>query len=132
MPAVIRFQVSRGDADCALVALSIALQRSYEDVIAAAARVTRSDRPHNRGFVVREIKAIARRLGFTLRLRRAFDVDDDEGIVGFVTDDPQAAGHVAYVKRGLVWDVDGTVWEIETYSEATGYRPVSLLEVATL
>ena len=37
----------------------------------------------------------------------------------------------AFGKRGLVWGTDGTVWEIETYLQATGYTPVSLLVTAS-
>lgn len=126
MPPVVRYQVSRGDADCALVALSIALGRSYEDVLGAAVTVTRSSSPHQRGLYTREMKQIAKRLGVTLRLRRSFDADEDEGIFGFLHPD-RDDGHVAFGKWGLMWDVDGTVWELDAYLEATGYRPVSLL-----
>ena len=129
MPAVVRYQVSRGEADCALVALSIYLQVDYEDVLGAAVAITRSDTPHKRGLYTGEIKRIAKRLGHRLILRRAFDVDDDEGIFGFLHRE-RNAGHVAYGKRGLLWDTDGTVWETETYLEATGYTPVSLLVTA--
>jgi len=129
MPAVVRYQVSRGHADCALVALSIYLQVDYEDVLGVACRVTASEHPHNRGLYTREIKRIALRLGTRLKLRRAFDAEEDEGIFGYVTP-TRDKGHVAFGKRGLVWDVDGTVWELDAYLAATGYTPVSLLELA--
>lgn len=129
MPAVVRYEVSRGDGDCAIVALAIYLQRRYEDVLAAAVSVTAHRSPHHRGLYTREIKAIARRLGTPLRLRRGFDVEDDEGVMGFLH--PANAGHVAFVKRGLVWDGgEATVWEMDAYLAATGYRPVSLLVMA--
>ena len=70
MPAVVRYQVSRGDADCALVALSIYLQVGYEDVFGAACAVTKSEKPHARGLFTNEIKRIAKKLGYALRLRR--------------------------------------------------------------
>lgn len=127
MPAVVRFQVSRADADCALVALSILLGKPYEDVLGAAVGVTKSETPHKRGIYTNEIKRIAKRLGATLKLRRSFDADEDEGIFGYVHDG-RDEGHVAYGKRGLIWDVDGTVWELDAYLADTGYRPVSLLE----
>jgi len=128
-PAVVRFQVSRGEGDCALVALSIYLQVGYEDVLSEAVRVTGAERPHNRGLHTREIRRIAKRLGTTLTLHRSFDPDEDEGIVGFLRDRDRT-GHVAFCKRGLVWDMDGTIWELDAYLEATGYRAVSLLVAA--
>jgi hypothetical protein len=126
MPPVVRYQVSRGTADCAIVALSIYLERSYEDVLAVATAVTKSKAPHNRGLWTREIKAIAQRLGARLRLRRSFDLSEDEGIAGFETS--LDSGHVAFCKRGLVWETDGTIWESDVYCATTGYKPVSLLE----
>lgn len=129
MPPVVRYQVSRGTADCALIALSIYLQADYEDVLGAAVAVTRSEAPHKRGLYTNEIKRIAKRLGHRLLLRRAFDVDEDEGIFGFLRRE-RNEGHVAFGKRGLLWDTNGTVWEVETYLAATGYTPVSLLVTA--
>lgn len=130
MPPVVRYQVSRGNSDCALVALSIYLQVDYEDVLGAAVKVTRSEIPHKRGLYTNEIKRIAVKLGHRLLLRRSFEVDDDEGIFGFLHRELNE-GHVAFGKRGLVWGTDGTVWEIETYLQATGYTPVSLLVTAS-
>ena len=130
MPDFVRYQVSRGDADCALVALSIYLEVPYEDVLGVACKVTASEQPHKRGLYTGEIKRIALRLGKQLILRRSFDADEDEGIYGFLHPTRHEA-HVAYGKRGLLWDVDGTVCEMDAYLAATGYRPpVSLLVLA--
>lgn len=126
MPPVISYQVSRGTADCAIVALSIYLQRSYEDVLSVAVPVTKSQAPHHRGLWTREIKLVAKRLGSPLTLRRSFDLSEDEGIAGFQTDKPDA-DHVAFCKHGLVWETDGTIWEADYYCEQNGYKPVSLL-----
>ncbi len=130
MPPVVRIQVSRGEKDCALVALSIYLNVPYEDVLVVAVPVTHSKAPHHRGLWTREIKLIAKQLGHPLKLRRQFDLDEDEGIAGFVTPN-KLEDHVAFVKHGLVWDTDGTIWEADYYCEQTGYRPVSLLELAS-
>ena len=129
MPAVVRCQVSRGEGDCSIVALATLLERSYEDVLGVAVSISRHVRPHQRGLYMNEIKRIAKQFGVTLRLRRRFDLEEDEGIFGYVHD-ARDEGHVAYGKRGLVWDTDGTVWELDAYLAATGYRPVSLLELA--
>jgi hypothetical protein len=126
MPPIVRLQKSRGEKDCAITALAMYLDHSYEDVLAAAAHITHARRPHHRGMFTREIRAIAKRLGHTLRLRRAFDIDSDEGIVGFISD-TEPDDHVALVKNGLVF-ADGTVWEHELFCAHFGYRPVSLLE----
>jgi trans-2-enoyl-CoA reductase len=131
MPEVVRYQVSRGDADCALVALSIYLQRSYEDVFGVAVAVARTTAPHRqRGLFIREIKQIAKLFGQRLHERKTFDLDEDEGILRLDTPDSDAE-HAAFIKHGLVWDTDGTVWEMDTYLEATKYRPVSLLQLHT-
>lgn len=129
MPPVVRIQVSRGDADCAIVALSIYLSVPYEDVLVVAVPVTHSRAPHHRGMFTREIRQVAKQLGHPLRLRRKFDFDRDEGIAGF-TDD-KGREHVAFIKRGLVWDTDGTQVEGPYFCKRDGYRPVSLLELAS-
>ncbi len=128
MPPVVRIQVSRGDADCALVALSIYLNVTYEDILGVAVPVTHSRAPHHRGMFTREIRQIAQKLGFPLRLRRKFSLDADEGIAGFTND--KGRDHVAFVKNGLVWDTDGTIVEGGHFCEREGYRAVSLLELA--
>ncbi len=126
MPPIVRLQKSRGEKDCAITALAMYLDQSYEDVLAAAAQITRARRPHARGMFTREIRAIAKRLGHPLRLRRAFDLDTDEGIAGF-SHSTDSDDHVAFVKNGLVF-ADGTVWEHELFCVHYGYKPVSLLE----
>lgn len=125
MLTVIRFQVSRGTKDCAIVALSTYLERSYEDVLGEAVAVTKSRAPHNRGLYTREIRQIARRFGMPLRLRRKFDLGCDEGIFGFIG---KGVEHVAFCTRGLVWDTDGSVVKAAAYCAMTNYKPVSLLE----
>jgi hypothetical protein len=126
MPPVVRYQVSRGTADCAIVALSTYLETPYEDVLALAVLVTNSKAPHHRGLWTREIKKIAKMLGAPLRLRRSFDMMTAEGIAGFKT--KQVADHVGFCKRGMVWDTNGDAVEIEHYCAENGYTPVSLLE----
>lgn len=132
MPPIVRLQKSRGDADCAILALAMYLDHSYEDILGVATQVTRSRSPHNRGMFTREIRAVAKRLGFPLRVRRAFDLDSDEGIVGFShvadeDDDQEEDFHVAFVKNGLVFE-SGMMWEHELFCVHFSYKPVSLLE----
>lgn len=129
MPPMVRIQVSRGDADCAIVALSIYLAVPYEDVLVVAVPVTHSRAPHHRGMFTREIRQVAKQLGHPLRLRRKFDVDRDEGIAGFTND--KGREHVAFVMNGLVWDTDGTQVKWKHFCEREGYRAVSLLELAS-
>lgn len=126
MPPVVKIQRSRSGADCAIVALAMYLERPYEDILAAAVRVTRSADVHRtRGLYTREMRRVATALGVELSLRRGFDLDADEGVIGFTH--ASADGHVALLKGGLIFDHDATCWEPEVFCVHYGYRPVSLL-----
>lgn len=124
MPPILQMQVQRSPGDCALCALSMALNIPFEDVLAAAVKATNSGRVHHLGMTTAQIKRTAARLGQPVRLRRGVDLDEDEGvlIVGRGTDQ-----HATVLKAGLIFDGDGTVWEHAMYLTEKKYRVLSLL-----
>lgn len=93
----------------------------YEDVLLAF------DRPViDGGAWVADIKRAAAKLKMPLRLRRSFDLDSDTGILGIdFVGRPQ--NHVVVLHEGLVFDTDGTVWEVDDYLTAENAKAVSLL-----
>ena len=128
MPAVVRLHVSRGNGDCAILALASYLSLSYEDVLIAAAKTVESMQPHNDGIATDDMVQIAAKLGAKLSQRRRFNLGKCEGIVMFEV--TGAVNHVAYCKAGHIAGMDATWWEYPTYLARFGYRPVSLLELA--
>ncbi len=125
MIPVVKLQVWRSSGDCAICALSMLLGVPYEDVLGVAVKTTGGSRVHHAGMLTRDMKRTAKKLGVTLTLRRAVDLEHDEGVLSLYS--KKHGSHAALLKAGLIFEGDGTVWEPETYLAATGYRPLSLL-----
>ena len=76
---VIRPNVSREPKDCAMVALSTYLNRSYEDVLRA---VTAVDKRYKgkAGLYATQMRRVAKAMGFSLKIKEAVDLQDDYGM----------------------------------------------------
>jgi hypothetical protein len=104
--AVMKVVTAREANDCAIVALSMYLGISYENVLRA---VTVSDSLQGRqGLWTRTMIRIAARLGHTLKLRKTIDLESDYGIV-------RLPEHAAVLRNGLIIDTDGTIWDADAF-----------------
>ena len=113
--AVTRIVINREPNDCGIVALAMLLGLSYEDVLRAT---TLSDRHQGRkGLWTRTMQRIAKRLGHTLRVRSTVDWDGDYGLL-------RLPEHAAILRNGLIIDVDGTIWDVETYMTNRKVEPM--------
>jgi hypothetical protein len=121
--------MTRGHADCGIVALAMFLNQSYENVLAAM--VTKKHKaPHHGGMYTREIVAAAKRFDVVLALRRSWDEEEDTGLLTverLIPDPNEFRQHIVLLKFGLIFDNDGKVWEPETYYQQHEFKPVSLL-----
>jgi hypothetical protein len=124
MIPVVKLQVQRAPGDCGICALSMLLGVPYEDVLGAAVKTTGGSRVHHNGMQTRDMRRAAKKLGIHLTLRRAVDLEQDEGVLSLEAGEHC---HAVLLKAGLIFDGDGTVWEPETYLLSTGYRVLSLL-----
>lgn len=108
-PIITKMIVGREASDCAIVALAMYLDKSYEDVLRAASEV---DRKHKGkyGLYENEIKKIAQSLGVVLKRKKVVDFEDDYGILNM-------PDHVAVLRNGLVIDTNGTIWDVNDYRE---------------
>ena len=123
-----QIQVSRAPGDCAVVALSMYLGRSYEDVFAAAVSITKNIIFHKTGMFYTQIHQTAAVFGVTLhtnKITKSCDLDTVCGLLG-LKDTVTRNQHVVFVKAGLVFEEDGTVWEHDTYLKHTKYKPLCL------
>lgn len=103
---VIDIVVQREPNDCAIVALSMYLGVTYEDVLRV---VTVTDRRQGKsGLWARTMIRIAKALGHTMVLRSTFDLSMDYGIL-------RLPDHAAVLRNGLVFDGNGTVLEAEAF-----------------
>ena len=114
MPAAVsnRFpgQHQGENADCAIVALSMYLGVSYEDVLREVALVDKRNKGRI-GLWTRQIKQVARRLGHELVVKRKVDLDEDYGILLLFD-------HIAVLRNGLLLETNGEVWDIHDYLAA--------------
>jgi hypothetical protein len=121
--------MTRGHADCGIIALAMFLNQSYENVLASM--VTKKHKaPHVGGLMTREVVASARRFGVKLTLRRSWDEEEDTGLLTVERIRPSKydfTQHIVLLRFGLVFDYDGKVWEPSTYYKHHGFKPVSLL-----
>lgn len=112
--------------DCAICCLAMILDCSYEDVLAVAVDQTTDAGVHFKGLWVSQIIKIAKALGVTLHRRRKWDLETGCGIVGLCNMRTNE-GHVVVLKNGMIFDVDGTVWEAGTYLANSKYQVECLL-----
>src|SRR5688500_14976087 len=79
---------------------------SYDDVLRV---VTVTDRRQGKkGLWDRTIVRIAKRLGHQLRMRTAFDVETDYGML-------RLPDHIVILRNGLVIETNGTIWDADAY-----------------
>lgn len=101
--------------DCALVALATYLGRPYTVVLEACllARGHNGDDGLSRG----DITGTAAWLGVRLRYVREVNLDRDFCILDL-------SQHVAVLRRGLLWEPDGAVWQIHDYLRLESLTPL--------
>jgi len=93
----------RGDADCGCAAIATYLEEPYEDVYLAVSKVDPVNRGKN-GLTSRQVVLAAARLGLKLVETRAFDLDEDEGILRVRWNDrkKRIGGHFVAVMGGRI------------------------------
>lgn len=130
MPPIVQVQVSRSPGDCAVVALSMYLGKPYEDVFAAAVSVTKNIVFHKMGMFYPQIHQVGQIFGAALHTRKTFNLETACGIIGLKRKHGETRKlfeqHVAFLKAGLIFDGDGTVWDAETYLAHNGYISLCL------
>lgn len=109
---IIRIVPQRHPADCGVAVLATYLGLSYEACLIAVGQ----KEPHvlEVGMWITEIVGAAKKLGVKLKRRRRYDLETDEGIVT-ISSPKWATDHVAVLKSGLLFDTDGSVYELDVY-----------------
>ena len=122
---LIRVVLTRGtQGDCTICALGTYLSLTYEDVLAAAARLAK--KAHREGMWTSQIISTAKRLGVKLIRKRTWKMDEAHGILT-LTSQSDEYDHVVVLHDGLVFDSDGAVWEPYDYFACEQYKPTLLL-----
>lgn len=96
----------RGDYDCTVACLAMLAGVSYEEALLALGEQT--PQILVRGAWDAEIKRAAAQLGFKLRVRRKFDLENDTGMLRF-------SDHVVVLRAGLVITTHGSLWDADDF-----------------
>jgi hypothetical protein len=116
---LLRVELQRAKGDCCIASLATITQRTYEDVLAEAARECPLH-PHNDGMHFSEVLRIAEQLGCSLRRKSKVNFARDKGIL-----DVKVSGyggtsryHALVLMEGLIFDLaDGTVWKPDVFQK---------------
>jgi hypothetical protein len=129
MPPILRVVCQREPHDCGVAALATYLGLSYEDALRGATLI---DKHYGKGgLYLTQMMQLARGFGFTLRQRRRFSLEDDEGILRVMPVKGKLA-HFVVLKAGLIFDLNGgTVWDADAYVRSEPIvTPTALLTLA--
>lgn len=122
-----RLVTQRASGDCGVAALATALHLPYEDVYATVAQLE-PKRRGRAGLHAYQIAAAAQALGHAFRIRRQWDPERHDGVLGIVRiDAPRKTGHWVALIDGIVLDPNGEVATYEDYFVGTGWKPTCLI-----
>jgi len=116
---LLRIILQRHSADCGIACLAMFLGKRYEDIL-----IEVGEPVVDTGMTIKLMKQTAARLHMPLKMKRKIDLDGGTGILGVRFKDKRE--HVVVLHEGLIFDTDGTVWEVDDYF-ADGTKPTSLL-----
>ncbi len=109
-------------ADCGVTCLAMFLGVTYEDALLAfddGSRVIRS------GVWFPDLRRAAAKLGIPTRVKRAPDIELDEGILK--VEFRRGETHVVVLREGILFDTDFSVWRPEDYCAAKRAKLGALL-----
>ena len=104
----------QGAADCAIACLAMLLRRDYGEVLAAAARISKT--LWTAGLTPKEMIRVARALKSCVALSYTFDPEEDTGIV-WVTFRDRTGDHVVFLHQGFVFDPEHDPVSMWTYDD---------------
>jgi hypothetical protein len=121
---LLKVVLTRHDWDCGVATLAMLTGVSYEEVLAAAARLAAVER----GLYLTEMRKIAEELDVPLVLKRKgrYNPQTATGIL-HVSDVKRAKYHVVILWEGYVIETDGSIWRVDTYLAAEKWKANSLL-----
>lgn len=102
MISVVR-QRAGGDCGVAAIATLLSETHAYEDVFLAAASIDKA-RKGKQGMRLRELLAVAKRVGLELKPARSYDLDSDTGVLVVHGSHTARDGHCVAVRYRLLWD----------------------------
>lgn len=121
---ILKIELQHTAMDCAIAVLAMLLGSAYVEVLMIAAHV--APKVLTDGMSTREIRAIAKRMGFSAKRQRHIDLLNDTGALT-VENDKWPADHLVVLREGLIVETDGTLWDTDMFMSAYKARPKHLL-----
>lgn len=123
-PVFIEPTLAKEGADCTIACLAMWTGRSYQEIVALC-----PPKASIKGMYIKDVVAVAAKLGTTLKRTRRFNIHEDDGILSLIPLPPNTIQHVVILFNGTVMDpYNGRWWlDIETFMCERRYRPSELL-----
>lgn len=118
-PALITQHIrGREDGDCAIAAVATYLNQTYEDVLRVVSEVDKKNKG-KKGLFPAQLKKVCAGFGVNLKKRTGVNLQEDYGLLWM-------PGHIAVIRNGLLFDADGSIWDVEDYLNYHEVEGVSL------
>ena len=126
-PPVIEPIVQKTLTDCGVASLAMLSGKSYREVADIALQLAPT--VHKSGLWLTQLRAIAKKLGFTLVKRIPPTWDDESGLLDIRL--PKNGRHFAVLFQGvLINPADGLVWDLSTYLQTNSASISALYELS--
>lgn len=121
---ILRITMQRTKSDCAVAVLAMLLGFVYEEVLIVTSRVHPTILTE--GMTTRQIRTIARRLGYSCTRKRDIDLLADTGALT-IASKQFTFDHLVVLREGLIVETDGTLWDTDIFMKAYEAVPTHLL-----
>jgi len=127
--SVVHFVAKHASSDCGIASLAMYLDKSYEDILATAAFITKNRKVHRSGVYVTELIRIAHQYGVSLRQKRHISYNDSLTVFGIlIVMYPNKNRHAVLLREGQIFDPDDySVWDYDSFLTQGDCKPTMLL-----
>ena len=123
-PIFIEPTLAKEGADCTIACLAMWAGRGYSEVLPLCPTGA-----HVKGMYVKDIVAVAEKMGVFFKRTRRFNIQEDDGILTLIPLPPNKIQHVVILVNGTVMDpYNGRWWlDVDAFMSERRYRPSELL-----
>lgn len=121
---ILKIALQHTKTDCAIAVLAMLLGFDYGEVLLVTAYV--APKVLTEGMSTKQIRAVAKRLGFSTTRKRGIDLLGDTGALTVSRED-WPTDHLVVLREGLIVETDGTLWDTDMFMASYRTEPKHLL-----
>lgn len=121
---ILKIELQRTPMDCGIAVLAMLLGHSYEEVLMAAGACAPT--LLTTGMYWKQLRTVAKKLGFTSKLTSKIDLEEDAGALN-ISSERWHNDHLVVLKQGLIVDTDGSLWDVDVFMSAYAATPGRLM-----